>query len=481
MFAYAIYARGVADLGLLPGDNLDGLVLWDIPPYGVLNPGDVALISLGGASPSLVPGANPNMPAGALSPGDVYAISLGAGPAVGLIVMYANAASLGLLPEDDVDGLDIGRCNLVCPSDVDTDGDGINDLCDNCPQIPNPGQADVDGDGVGDACDNCLKQYNPDQFDLDGDGVGDVCDNCRGIPNPGQEDDDGDGVGNVCDNCPIVPNLDQLDGDGDGVGDACDNCPTIPNPLQEDSDGDGIGDACDPCTMPPGLCGGYLVAPDPCLLICPASDVVYRVILRDSCGAPTCIPAGVWLDFAGCSDARPCRGEEPAWPRVFPFNCNPVTGEHFFHVDASLFSCTQCTAVLYVNGVPCSVIPAHFFDTNGDRCVTPADFSGGVCNDYNCDGTVTIADATILAGHGNHCCPCSCPFQGDPNGDGTIDVFDVIDIIDAAFSGAICQQDPQCPTPRCDFNADGVIDVFDVIAAIDYAFSGGPGPNDPCP
>ena len=36
---------------------------------------------------------------------------------------------------------------------VDTDGDGIDDLVDNCPGHPNPAQRDLDGDGQGDACD----------------------------------------------------------------------------------------------------------------------------------------------------------------------------------------------------------------------------------------------------------------------------------------------------------------------------------------
>jgi len=34
----------------------------------------------------------------------------------------------------------------------DTDGDGIPNLIDNCPFVPNPSQKDSDGDGVGNAC-----------------------------------------------------------------------------------------------------------------------------------------------------------------------------------------------------------------------------------------------------------------------------------------------------------------------------------------
>lgn len=86
----------------------------------------------------------------------------------------SESAYIDLCP-DDPGKADPGICGCGVP-DVDSDGDGLVDCLDNCPQVPNNYQLDGDGDGVGDACDNCPGHQNQAQLDQDGDGIGDVCD-----------------------------------------------------------------------------------------------------------------------------------------------------------------------------------------------------------------------------------------------------------------------------------------------------------------
>ena len=72
-----------------------------------------------------------------------------------------------------------------------------------------------------------LPDVAPDTVgDQDGDGVNDVLDNCPTMPNGDQRDTDGDEKGDVCDFCPHIASTTDPDGDGDGVGDACDPRPT---------------------------------------------------------------------------------------------------------------------------------------------------------------------------------------------------------------------------------------------------------------
>lgn len=173
---------------------------------------------------------------------------------------------------------------------ADRDGDGIQDVGDNCPDnnttTPSD-RADIDGDGLGNVCDpdkdgdripngrdNCPTDYNPHQENADHDNKGDRCDPSPGTGGSIGPDADEDGRPDADDNCPNDANYDQeADMDHDSIGDACDtdvdgdgicnpgeeasdecdlgpdgkgdNCPEDSNEGQEDRDADGKGDACD--------------------------------------------------------------------------------------------------------------------------------------------------------------------------------------------------------------------------------------------
>lgn len=85
--------------------------------------------------------------------------------------------------------------------------------------------------------------------DEDRDGVADVDDGCPTVPDPDQADGDRDGFGDACDRCPAVPTERNHDEDGDRRGDECDLCPIAPD-FGEDFDGDGVGDLCELATTP---------------------------------------------------------------------------------------------------------------------------------------------------------------------------------------------------------------------------------------
>lgn len=132
----------------------------------------------------------------------------------------------------------IAGSSLVLKLAPDSDGDGVCDVDDNCPDISNADQTDMDNNGVGDACDE----------DMDGDGILNFTDNCPLLAGNNLNDADGDGIGDLCDTC--------TDSDEDGFGDPefaqntcpADNCPDDFNEFQDDVDQDGFGDACDTCS-----------------------------------------------------------------------------------------------------------------------------------------------------------------------------------------------------------------------------------------
>ena len=157
-----------------------------------------------------------------------------------------------------------------CP---DKDGDGITDKMDKCPDVAGEktfmGCPDKDNDQVADAEDECPDVAGLAIFkgcpDTDGDGIADKDDKCpneRGVANYGgcpAKDSDGDGIDDLNDKCPNERGVAAeggcparvMDTDGDGVADKDDVCPNQKGSAAmggcPDTDGDGLPDNKDKC------------------------------------------------------------------------------------------------------------------------------------------------------------------------------------------------------------------------------------------
>lgn len=126
---------------------------------------------------------------------------------------------------------------------TDSDGDGIPDNKDECPETPGlaefNGCPDTDGDGIKDSEDECPFVAGPAATngcpDTDGDTVLDKDDECPTVAGKvalkGCPDTDNDGIADKDDECPLVAGLAKFNGcpdtDGDGIADKDDKCPTV--------------------------------------------------------------------------------------------------------------------------------------------------------------------------------------------------------------------------------------------------------------
>ncbi|WP_422106487.1 OmpA family protein [Winogradskyella sp.] len=147
---------------------------------------------------------------------------------------------------------------------TDTDGDGIYDQDDACPEEAGleifNGCPDSDNDGIQDSKDDCPNEA----------GLAEL----NGCP-----DSDGDGIADKDDQCPNTAGLASLAGcpdtDGDGIADKDDNCPNEAGPSANngcpwpDTDGDGILDKDDQCPNEAGE-----AANNGCPIVNPTQEVI---------------------------------------------------------------------------------------------------------------------------------------------------------------------------------------------------------------
>ncbi len=158
-----------------------------------------------------------------------------------------------------------GGVSLFLGGPSDSDGDGVRDSRDACPDTPQGVEVDARGcaidsdeDGVADYRDDCPDTPRGARVDSDGcptdsdgDGVYDGIDECPDTPQGAEvdargcpTDSDDDGVYDGIDECPDTPRGAEVDeegcptdGDNDGVYDGIDQCPDSPMGAQTGEDG----------------------------------------------------------------------------------------------------------------------------------------------------------------------------------------------------------------------------------------------------
>lgn len=131
----------------------------------------------------------------------------------------------------DLDPHTVSECSSIDPN-LDTDGDGVNDIFDDCDNTPAGEVIDSNGCALS-------------ELDTDNDGISDDIDQCPTTPlnsvvdSTGCADTDDDGVNDYLDLCPNTPVGAIID--SNGCADS-----------QKDTDGDGVTDNFDICITPEG-------------------------------------------------------------------------------------------------------------------------------------------------------------------------------------------------------------------------------------
>ncbi|NOT02017.1 MAG: hypothetical protein HOP29_15490 [Phycisphaerales bacterium] len=373
-----------------------------------------------------------------------------------------------------VGSFQIGDCN----------GNGISDQCDVDCGTPG-GICDVAGCGQSEDCngniepDDCETDCNNNdtQDDCDVDGGGSLDCNANGVPDECEPDCNGSGAPDDCD----VASASSPDCNGNNIPDECD----VNGQGSEDCQLNGVPDECDVesgsedcigpptncytahaspgcdnlliencvCAVDPGCCSGNYDSS--CVFLAntfcqPCAPGGVPDGIPDECQQPCTIPAE-------CDDGNACTVETCGGGGVCVFTgltydgdtecCDPATGNTQLLEDGD--PCTHGTCNLQTGTVTQTAFP------DGPR---PGCGAEDPCSLAACQSAVCVTTPKIY---------------GDVNNDGSVDIFDILCVLDG-FAGVFtgCSMNDvdivPCEAP------DGTIDVFDILGVLD-AFAGSSG------
>ena len=379
---------------------------------------------------------------------------------------------------------DQGAGNLNVSNDgspCGTCGNGVFDPGENCENCPAdvmcpPGQGCVGGlcvplcgNGVidpGENCSNCPAdvQCAPDEECVSG-----VCQPLcgNGVVDPGED----------CANCPAdvtCPLGEACVGGvcqplcGNGVIDAGEDCANCPADVQCAPDEECVSGVCQP------LCGNGVLDPGencetcPADVECPPGQECVGGVCQPLCGNGV---VDLGEDCANCPADVPCPPGEECVGGV----CQPLCGNGVVDLGEDCANCPadvpcppgeECVGgvcqPLCGNGVvdlgeDCANCPADVSCPPGEACV------GGVCQPLCGNGVIDLGEdcancpADVSCPPGTVCDSGICRCPEDINGDGTVNVLDLVDLL-------LCFGLPAVPGCEMeDVTGDGSVNVLDLI------------------